>query len=85
MAAAAPPAAVPNRLSAWLLPGVLATCVLAVSLGVTLSSWRNAEREQAARLQAEFDTRSRESLNTIAQRLESYAHLLRGLQGLYAS
>jgi diguanylate cyclase (GGDEF)-like protein/PAS domain S-box-containing protein len=67
------------------LPGALATCVLAVSLGLTWTTWRSAEQEQSAKLQAEFDNRTRESINTLAQRLESYTHLLRGMQGLFAS
>jgi diguanylate cyclase (GGDEF)-like protein/PAS domain S-box-containing protein len=83
--AAAAPAAVKTRLSTWLLPGALAGCVLAVALALTWTTWRSAEKDQAAKLQAEFDTRTRETINTLAQRLDSYTHLLRGVQGLYAS
>lgn len=83
--AAASQAALSKRLSAWLMPGALAACVLAVSLGLTWTSWRAAERSEAAKLQAEFDNRTREAINTLAQRLDSYTHLLRGIQGLFAS
>jgi diguanylate cyclase (GGDEF)-like protein len=83
--AAAAQAALPQRLSAWLMPGALAACVLAVSLGLTWATWRSVEQSQAAKLQVEFETRTREAINTLAQRLDSYIHLLRGLQGLFAS
>ncbi|MES2262888.1 MAG: CHASE domain-containing protein [Pseudomonadota bacterium] len=68
-----------------LKPAVVSALVLAVCLGATGWSWRNACDEAAQAARTDFDFRVRELVNGIAQRMQTYVQVLYGVQGLYAS
>jgi CHASE1-domain containing sensor protein len=66
-------------------PAMVAGVVLGVCLGSTWWLWRNASADAAQGLQADFDFRVRELVNSIAQRMQTYEQVLYGVQGLYIS
>ena len=68
-----------------LSPAVAAGLVLGVCLGSTWWLWRNASADAAQEIQADFDFRVRELVNSIAQRMQTYEQVLYGVQGLYLS
>ena len=68
-----------------LSPGILSGLVLGVCLGSTCWLWSNASEDAAQNLQADFDFRVRELINSIAQRMQTYEQVLYGAQGLYIS
>ena len=68
-----------------LSPAIVAGVVLGVCLGSTWWLWRNASADAAQDIQADFDFRVRELVNSIAQRMQTYEQVLYGVQGLYIS
>lgn len=66
-------------------PWLLSCLVLAMSLSITVASWRMAKDAANHRLQADFDLHVREIGCRIEQRMRAYEQILRGLQGLFSS
>nr|WP_315401390.1 CHASE domain-containing protein [uncultured Duganella sp.] len=75
-----------RRLAQHLLsPRVLPALVLAGGLGVTAVLWHGARADAAQEAQADFDSRVRELVNQLDQRLQTYAQALYGVRGLFDS
>jgi diguanylate cyclase (GGDEF)-like protein len=68
-----------------LSPGVLPALVLCGCLGVTAVLWQGARADAELDAQADFDTRVRELVNNLDQRMQTYVQVLYGTQGLFAS
>lgn len=59
--------------------------MLAVSLALTLHSWRQEQRNAEQVLQSDFDFHVHEAISVIEQRLAAYQQVLHGAAGLFAS
>ncbi|MYM35999.1 diguanylate cyclase [Duganella sp. FT94W] len=68
-----------------LSPRVLPLLVLGGCLGVTAVLWRDALADAEQDVQADFDSRARELVNSLDQRMQTYVQALYGVQGLFAS
>jgi diguanylate cyclase (GGDEF)-like protein len=68
-----------------LSPGILPLLVLAGCLGVTGVLWQGALQDAEQDAQSDFDNRTRELVNHLDQRLQTYLQVLYGVQGLFAS
>ncbi len=68
-----------------LSPRVLPALVLVGSLGVTAVLWHGAHADAEQEAQADFDSRVRELVNQLAQRMQTYVQVLYGVQGLFYS
>jgi len=68
-----------------LSPGVLPVLVLGGCLGVTAILWQGARADAAQEAQTDFDSRARELVNNLDQRMQTYIQVLYGAQGLFAS
>lgn len=58
--------------------------VLAVSLGLTYQSWNAVQRSGMADLRHDFEYRSNDVINRLAERLVSYRQVLVGVQALFS-
>jgi diguanylate cyclase (GGDEF)-like protein len=72
-------------LQEMLTPGVLPVLVLAGCLSATGMLWQGAQQDAEQDAQADFDSRTRELVNNLDQRLQTYLQVLYGVQGLFAS
>nr|WP_315259644.1 CHASE domain-containing protein [uncultured Duganella sp.] len=68
-----------------LSPGILPVLVLSGCLGVTSVLWRGAVADAEQDVQADFESRVRELVNNLDQRMQTYVQVLYGVQGLFAS
>ena len=68
-----------------LSPRVLPALVLAGGLGVTGLLWHGARADAEQEAQADFDSRVRELVNQLDQRMQTYVQVLYGVQGLFYS
>jgi PAS domain S-box-containing protein len=59
--------------------------VLVVSLLVTYQLWEDEQQQNLRDLQTSFDSRMRETVTNVEQRMRAYEEMLRGAQGLFAS
>jgi PAS domain S-box-containing protein len=59
--------------------------VLSISLGATYAVWHNARQQAEQNLKADFDSRVRETMARIEQRMATYEQILRGVRGLFAA
>ena len=76
----------PRRLAQQLLaPGILPGLVLAACLGATAVLWHGARQDAEQDAQSDFDSRVRELVNNLDQRMQTYVQVLYGVQGLFAS
>ncbi|MQA42646.1 CHASE domain-containing protein [Rugamonas aquatica] len=66
-------------------PGALTVAVLAGCLGATALLWQGARQDAVQDAQADFDSRVRELVNNLDQRMQTYVQVLYGVQGLFAS
>ena len=82
---ATPRARLRRLLQASLSPGVLAVLVLAGCLGATGALWQGARAQAGQELDADFNSRVRELVNSLDRRMRTYEQVLYGVQGLFAS
>ena len=78
----------PGRRRLWQMllgPGVLSGIVLAGCLGVTASLWHSADADATQEARADFDSRVRELISNLDQRMQTYIQVLYGVQGLFDS
>jgi diguanylate cyclase (GGDEF)-like protein len=68
-----------------LSPSVLPALVLGGCLGVTAILWQGAHADAEQEAQTDFDSRARELVNNLDQRMQTYVQVLYGAQGLFAS
>src|SRR4051812_5945730 len=68
-----------------LSPAVLPALVLAGCLGTTAVLWQGARNDAELDAQIDFDSRVRELVNNLDQRMQTYIQVLYGAQGLFAS
>lgn len=68
-----------------LSPHILSSLVLAICLGATALLWQGAHADAERDARAEFDMRVRELIGNLDQRMQTYAQVLHGVQGLFAS
>jgi PAS domain S-box-containing protein len=59
--------------------------VLAVSMAITYHLWKDKEKEVLLELSTDFNFRARETISNIEQRMKTYEHILRGVQGLFSA
>ena len=59
--------------------------VLAVSLAITYRLWNHEQRQTLQDLQTDFDSRARETIGNVGQRMNTYEQILRGVQGLFSA
>jgi two-component system, sensor histidine kinase len=64
---------------------VLPVLVLAIAAGVSWATWDRERRDIERELQAEFDTRVRETVGLFRERMLAYEQALRATHGLFAS
>lgn len=69
----------------WIRPSLVASLVLGFCLVLTWHMYRDSKQEAAQALQADFDFRAREIMNSLGQRVSGYLLVMRGVQGLFAS
>ena len=68
-----------------LSPSVLPALVLGGCLGVTAILWQGAHADAEQDAQTDFNSRARELVNNLDQRMQTYVQVLYGAQGLFAS
>lgn len=64
-------------------PKLVAILVLVIALGMTLGLWWDARQDAARELQANFDSRVRETIARIEQRMMAYEQVLYAARGLF--
>jgi diguanylate cyclase (GGDEF)-like protein len=74
-----------QRLQHVLSPHVLATLVLAACLGATAALWQGARSDAEHEARNDFAIRVRELVNHLDLRMQTYAQVLYGVQGLFVS
>ncbi len=74
-----------QRLQHVLAPHVLAALVLAACLGATAVLWQGARNDAEHDARNDFAIRVRELVSHLDQRMQTYAQVLYGVQGLFAS
>jgi CHASE1-domain containing sensor protein len=72
-------------LQGLLTPGVLTLAVLAGCLGATAVLWQGARQDAEHDARVDFDSRARELVNNLDQRMQTYMQVLFGVQGLFVS
>lgn len=70
------------RSSGWLY--LIPVLVLSVSLVITWAAWRSNQAARREEVLTGFDHQAREVFSSIAQRMDAYEQVLRGVQGLFA-
>lgn len=63
----------------------LPLAILIAGLGVTWSVWDHEREAARNELRAHFDFSMRDAVSRVEQRMASYAQMLRGVQGMFAS
>ena len=58
--------------------------VLVACLAVTLLVWDNAQQSVLQETQEDFDSRAHQAINSVEQRIKSYAQVLRGTEGMFS-
>ncbi|CAH2032007.1 CHASE domain-containing protein [Trichlorobacter ammonificans] len=71
-----------SRLSGWLY--LIPVLVLSVSLLITWVAWHSNRTARQEEVRTGFDYQAREVFSSIAQRMDAYEQVLRGVQGLFA-
>jgi diguanylate cyclase (GGDEF)-like protein/PAS domain S-box-containing protein len=59
--------------------------VLVACLAATLLLWDNARQSVLLEIQADFDSRAHEAIDSVEQRMKSYEQVLRGADGVFAA